>query len=205
MNGFSKIRSNNINMKIKMKQIFCVAMALTTISAIAANSGAPMATNAAPATATTNKTSDMMSQLFGDPVVVKGKGFDIKRSEVDDRVSKFKATMAASGREIPPDKMNLVQGQALEQLIQGKLLLGQATDADRAEGKKSADTQLQKIMDHLGKDKFEQQLKVIGMTEGEFRSKMADDFTTLTTLKRATGPANRIEVRVITESAADLR
>ena len=179
-------------MKMKLKQIFCAALALTTISAIAANSGAPMAatkTNAAPAMTSTNaKSDDVMAQLFGDPVIVKGKDFEIKRSQLDDIMTGLKASAAASGRQIPPDQMGLFQARFLQRMIDIQLLLKKATDADKAEGKKKTDEQVASLIKRAGsQEKFEKQLTAVGMTPGDLRAKMQDEFTGNVVLQRETG------------------
>ena len=73
-----------------------------------------------------------MTALFGDPVIAKGKGFEIKQSELDQVLAGIKAAAAARDQTIPPEQMNLFEGQMLNRLIQIQLLLQKATDADQA-------------------------------------------------------------------------
>jgi len=81
---------------------------------------APVATNASPEAA--------MKALFGDPVIVKGKGFDIKQSELDQVLTGAKANAAAQGQQLPPE----FSAAILNQLITIQSLLQKATPADRA-------------------------------------------------------------------------
>ena len=73
---------------MKLKLILSAALFAGVISASAAASAATK-TNAPAA-----KPVDGMTQLFGDPVIVKAKGFEIKRSELDEVVSGAKANAA---------------------------------------------------------------------------------------------------------------
>src|SRR5271155_5101955 len=126
-------------MKIEMKKIFCAAMVSAAISVSAATQSAPLSTNAPAVSSTTNTSTDAsIAALFGDPVIVKGKGFDIKRSELDWVLTGAKASAAAAGQNLPPD----FEITILNQLITIQVLLQTATDADRAAGRQEASMQL---------------------------------------------------------------
>jgi len=181
-------------MKMKMKQIFCAALATATaISAIAATENSPMqinntpaATNAAPMASTNS--GDLMTQLFGDSVIARGTGFEIKRSQLDEVVSGLKASAAARGQTIPPDQMSLVQGRFLNRLIDIQLLLQKATDADKAEGKTKTDEQIADLVKRAGsQENFDEQLKAVGMTQADLRNKMQQEVTAMITLQREVG------------------
>src|SRR2546423_13933261 len=79
--------------------------------------------------------SKSTSDLFGDSVVAKGKGFEIKRSALDDEVIRLKSMAAAHNQAVPPEHSNQLEKQVLEQLIQIQLLQAKATDADKVAGK----------------------------------------------------------------------
>jgi hypothetical protein len=66
----------------------------------------------------------------GEPVVARGKGFEIRHSEMDQVLATAKA--ASPGEPLPPDAPLHV----ISQLIEIKLVLLQATDSEKAEGKK---------------------------------------------------------------------
>jgi parvulin-like peptidyl-prolyl isomerase len=188
VNGFPELQSNK-NMKMKMKQIFSIALAMTaSISAIATTQNAAMSTNAAPAVSTNSKSSDVMTQLFGDPVVAKGKGFEIKQSQLDEVMSGLKASAAARGQAIPAEQLKLYQARFLDRLIQIQLLLQKATDADRANGKKKVDEQIAELVKHAGsQEKFDKQLMSVGMTPSELRTKMSEEITAMVILQRELG------------------
>jgi peptidyl-prolyl cis-trans isomerase C len=181
MNGFPKIESNT-NMKIKMKQIFCAVMATATISAMAATPSAPPAS-------TNSKPADVVAQLLGsDDVVAKGKGFEIKRSQLDEVMDGLKASAAARGQAIPPEQLSFYEGRFLDRLVQIQLLLQKSTDADKAEGQKKTQAQIDDLKQRAGsQEKFEQQLKLGHMTEADLTAKMSQEVTAMVTLQREVG------------------
>ena len=78
-------------MKNKMKLLFPAAL----VAALILLPSAPAATAPAPATTTTNaKPVNAMTALFGDPAIAKGKGFEIKQSEMDEVVTGIKSAAA---------------------------------------------------------------------------------------------------------------
>lgn len=170
-------------MKNKMKLVFPAALAAVLIalpSAMAAT---------APTTTTTNaKPVNAMTALFGDPVIVKGKGFEIKQSEMDSVVTGIKSAAAAHNENIPVEQMNGIKAQMLNRLIQIQILLQQSTDADKAEGKKRAEAQIAALLARAGsQEAFERQLKAVGMTSDELRSKITQEATATATLTRVLG------------------
>ncbi len=84
--------------------IFCAALAAALIGlprAHAATSGAAPTPAPADTTATNSKPADAMATLFGDPVIAKVGGFEIKQSQLDTVVDGFKARTAAMGQTVP--------------------------------------------------------------------------------------------------------
>jgi peptidyl-prolyl cis-trans isomerase C len=159
---------------MKLKLFLSAALAAGMISAQAATE------NAAPA-AGTNSSPDAMTTLFGDPVIAKGKGFEIKRSELDQVMSGAKANAAAQGQQLPPD----FEIQILNQLIYIQLLQQKATDADRAAGQKEADLEFTNILKHFGSEEaFQRQLTAVGMTVQELRAKAVQEGVAKAALRR---------------------
>jgi peptidyl-prolyl cis-trans isomerase C len=155
---------------MKLKLILTAALIAGVISAQAVNSGA---TNAAPAT-------DDMTKLFGDPVIVKAKGFEIKRSELDGVVSGIKARAAAENQNLPAD----FEVSMLNQLITIQLLLQKATAADKLAGQHEADVEFTNVLERFGSpEAMQRQLKIAGMTEADLRGKAAQEATAKEALK----------------------
>ena len=134
---------------MKLKLFFSAALILGLVSAQAATENV-----AAPASTGTNAPADPMTALFGDPVIAKGKGFEIKRSELDQVVTAAKANAAAAGQNLPPS----FEIQILNQLIYIQALQQLATDSDRITGRNEAQLQFTNIVKHLGsQEAFERQ------------------------------------------------
>ena len=177
-------------MKIKMKRVLSVALAAAWMVLPQANAAtANTLTNATPADTGTHANPDAtMTALFGDPVIAKGNGFEIKQSQLDQVMVGLKAAAAARGQAIPPEQMNLVEGQMLNQLIQIQLLLQKATDADRAQGKKLVDLQMATLLQRAGsQEALDLQFKALGMSGDELRGRLMQESTARTTLERELG------------------
>jgi parvulin-like peptidyl-prolyl isomerase len=171
-------------MKKHMKLIFAVGIAVAGFAmprAQAASANAA-ATNA-PASGT--PPVDAMTALFGDPVIAKGKGFEIKRSELDQVVTGIKSAAAARGQTVPPAQLTQIEGQLLGRLIQVQLLLQKATDADKSNGVQKADLQMKALLERAGSQEvLDRQLKAVGMTQADLRSKVIQESTAQAVLTR---------------------
>jgi peptidyl-prolyl cis-trans isomerase C len=112
---------------------------------------------ATPDQAKTNSTSaKALDALFADSVVAKGKGVEVKRSELDSELTSTKAMLAAQGRQGPPD----LEQQALKSLIVKQLLLNKAGPEDRAKGKEEFLNKLTmlKTNNNLSDEDFDQKI-----------------------------------------------
>lgn len=119
-----------------------------------------------------------------DPVIARGWGVEVRQSAMDRVLSSYKAN-SGSPQEPPPDGAEV---QVLNQLIDIQLVLGQATPADKVEGK----TQSALAMDEVRKsfasnDAFLARLKSTGITENELRSMITDETTARVALTHALG------------------
>jgi peptidyl-prolyl cis-trans isomerase C len=166
-------------MKKQIKLIFPAAFAaalfaLPRVNAASANA----ATNVPASTATNVNPQAAMTALFGDPVVARGKGFEIKRSELDQVMMGVKSTAAARGQTIPPGQLTVIESQLLGRLIQDQLLLQKATDADRSNGVQNAGLQMNMLLERFGSQEvLERQMKAVGLTVAELRSKIIQENT----------------------------
>jgi parvulin-like peptidyl-prolyl isomerase len=165
-------------MKTKTKIIFSAVLAAALIAVPRANAvtDSAGATNApAAATATNSKPADVMATLFGDPVIAKGNGFEIKQSQLDVVMDAFKAKTAQMGQTVPPEELTKT---ALNSLIVNQILLQMATDADKTVGKKEADQYIAQTIKHYGSQELvEQQLKAVGKTFDGWHTEMTQQTT----------------------------
>jgi peptidyl-prolyl cis-trans isomerase C len=136
-------------------------------------------------TAAASKPSMKASDLFGSKVIVKGKGMEVTRGQLDDEVIRVKGQAAARGQNIPPEQMALLERQILEQLIQVQLLKAQATEADKAAGKALAEKRFEDTKTKLGsEEQLNRQLKLMGATREEVLAKWTESAIAETVLKR---------------------
>src|SRR5437867_447627 len=116
-----------------IKSLVLITGALAALSASQAL-GQP-STNQAGTTNAAARPAVKASDLFGDALVAKGRGVEVKRGKLDDEVIRRKAALAGYGQTVPPERMNELERQVLDQLIAFQLLLAKATDADKTKGK----------------------------------------------------------------------
>ena len=174
-------------MKTKMKMIFTAALAVALMNSQANADTAPVKTNSA-AAGTNATTSATMASLFGDPVIAKGKGVEVKQSALDEVVLGIKSAAAAHNETIPPAQLLGIESQMLSRLIQIQLLLQKATPADKAAGLAKAEDQLTNLLARAGsQEAFDRQLKAVGMTPQELRTKITQEATATATMTRELG------------------
>jgi peptidyl-prolyl cis-trans isomerase C len=166
-------------MKKQIKLIFPAAFAVALFALPRVNAAsANTATNAPASTATNINSQAAMTALFGDPVIARGKGFEIKRSELDEVMTGIKSSAAARGQTIPPAQLAQFESQLLDRLIQDQLLLQKATDADRTNGVQKAGLQMNMLLERFGSPEvLERQMKAVGLTVAELRSKITQENT----------------------------
>jgi hypothetical protein len=182
-------------MKTKTKMIFSAALAAALISLPSAHAvtGGAAVTNApadtaAAATATNSKPADVMAALFGDPVIAKGNGFEIKQSQLDGVTDAIKSRAAAAGQTLPSDEITRT---ALNDLIVNQILLQMATDADKAEGKKDADQYVAQVIKQFGTQQaVEVQLKAAGKTFDDWRTERTQQSTATAVMIRELNAAH---------------
>jgi foldase protein PrsA len=126
-----------------------------------------------------------MTALFGDPVIAKGKGFEIKQSDLDEAMTGIKAAAAMRNQVIPPAQMKMIESQMLDRLIQVQLLLQKATAADRAAGKKTADSQMKTLLERAGsQEALNRQFTALGMSMGQLQARLQQEGTAQAVLVR---------------------
>ena len=87
----------------------------------------------------TSKSATNPGQLFSDDVLIKGKGVEVRRSELDEAFLQFKANLNARGQILPEERREQVEAQWLARLVITKLLTVRATEDDRKKARTAAD------------------------------------------------------------------
>jgi len=153
---------------------------------------------AAPAPDADSKASKPLSssELFGDSVVAKGKGFEIKRSQLDEEVFRLKGQVAARGRNLSPEESVALEKQVLDQLIQLALLKLKTTDADNAAAKEVATKRMDEAQTALGSDEaFKRRLRAEGLTREQLLAKWTEGGAAEAAAKR------ELEVKITDDAA----
>jgi foldase protein PrsA len=174
-------------MKIKTIVILSLGLGVLLMSfgsapAAAASSSA----NPPPSGKDTNMNlNTTMTALFGNPVVARGKGFEVKQSDLDEAMTGIKSAAAMRNQVIPPAQLKTLESQMLDRLIQVQLLLQKATDADKAAGKKTADTQMKTLLERAGsQEALNRQFTALGISMSQLRTRLEQEGTAQAALVR---------------------
>ena len=109
------------------------------------------------------------------PVIVKGKGFEIRRSQLDDAFVAFRANLAARGQNIQEGLREGTEAQLLNRMIITELLVKKATDADREKARTNSVKFLldsRKVADT--EEDFQRHLKSLGMSMVQFTNRIME-------------------------------
>src|SRR5438270_1056929 len=83
------------------------------------------------AIATASRTTIKAADLFDDPVVARGKGFEVKRSHIEDAFTAYIANLAARGETLAEAQRITREAQLLDRLIITRLLVIRANTVDK--------------------------------------------------------------------------
>lgn len=126
-----------------------------------------------------------LDALFGNEVIARGEGFEIKRSTLDKSVVTIRSSAAARGGNISPQAIGRLEREVLRRLINIALLTQLATDEDRAKGQAEAETRIEYLRDRAGSEEaMLRQLKASGLTLDELRSRLIEEATGEAVLRR---------------------
>jgi len=142
---------------------FCALLGAAVIGSTPAKAGDKPATNAAAGSNVVTAPTLKLDDLLPDVTVARGKGFEIKRSQLDQKIVSIRSSIDAQGNTITPEQMPTVEVQCLDRLILVQILNGKATDAEKAKGKEEADKRLE-LFQRRG-DVLQRQLKALGMSQ----------------------------------------
>jgi parvulin-like peptidyl-prolyl isomerase len=167
---------------MNVKPLFCAVIAASVAA------GAAMLAISTHAAAPDTTDTNSAGSLFPDPLVASGTGVEVKRSQLDDVVTKLKSEAAAQGETIPPERLLLFEAQQLEQMIDVQLLVEQADDADKAVGQQKADTEMAALLKKFGsQDMLNMQLTAAGTTAAQLRKEVSDGAMAMSALQRELG------------------
>lgn len=148
-----------------------VILRSTLLAASMAVSGlaapAPAAGGGAP------KTTSVLDTLFEDTVVARGKGFEIRQSELDQIFAAYRSERATTGQATPESARPQIEAGIVSELIVVRLCLQQAIEADREAAKKITDDFLAEQRKKAASEQsFQVQLRARGLTLEDLKKKV---------------------------------
>jgi parvulin-like peptidyl-prolyl isomerase len=132
------------------------------------------------ATTETKPKGSRAMELFGDSVIAKGKGVEVKRSQLDEEFIRVKAQAAANRQPLTSEQSTMLERQILDGLIQLRLLLTKATEADLAKGKEQFAASLEQARTNRNQtvEEFNQwlapQLRLLGVTREQWEKQNSE-------------------------------
>jgi parvulin-like peptidyl-prolyl isomerase len=137
------------------KQLSPTAAGLALALALAFGSSPGLPTAAA---------ADSFDATFPDPVVASGKGFEIKRSLLQDFLLNYKSDMAARKQPVPDGALPEVTSNILQHLILNKILVQKATDDEKTKVKVEVAKTIEQYRGSMSEAAFRAELKASGET-----------------------------------------
>jgi parvulin-like peptidyl-prolyl isomerase len=126
-----------------------------------------------------------LSDLFGDDVLARGKGVEVRRSHLEEAFIAYKANLAAKGQPISEDRRTGQEAQLLQRLVVTQILTNRVTDADR---KLAEDLEKEFVAESkkqsASEDAFYLQLKALGMTPEQFHRRVREQALAEAVIKR---------------------
>ncbi len=130
-------------------------------------------------------TAPAAAPLFDDPVVARGKGVEIKRSQVDEAFTAFKANLAARGTALPEEQRVIREAQLLDKLIITQLLVNRATTNDQSKAGEVADKFfIESRKAAASEESFARQIRALGMTLTQFTNRTMEQAISEAVLER---------------------
>jgi peptidyl-prolyl cis-trans isomerase C len=107
--------------------------------------------------------------LFGDRVLARGSGFEVKKSLLEERYVLHQASLAARGEVIKTEKRTEIEAELLDKLIVHQVLKLRATQEDLRAAKDSAAKTIAKAKSNAKSEaSYWRQLTAVGMTQEQF-------------------------------------
>ncbi|MGA2174344.1 MAG: peptidylprolyl isomerase [Verrucomicrobiota bacterium] len=119
---------------------------------------------------------DNTNGLFADAIVATGKGFEIKRSQLNEAYLNYSANIAARGGTVEESERATIRSNLLDHLIINQILLQKATDEDRSKTQVMVDQAIADARSNAPSPAaFEAQIKASGMTLEKMRKQALDE------------------------------
>jgi parvulin-like peptidyl-prolyl isomerase len=130
---------------------------------------------------------DKSADIFPDPVIATGKGFEIKSSQLNDAFLTYSAGIAANGGSIQEDQRAMVKSNLLQHMIITKILTQKATADEKAKTMKLVDDNIEQARKTAPSPQaFDAEIKASGMTLDQVRARACEEQLCKRVLQRET-------------------
>lgn len=138
--------------------------------------------------------ADALSALFGDPVLVKGKGVEVKQSQLDEEFITLRASLAGRQQELPEAARPKAEISLLEQLIISQILAQKATESDRTNAAAITKRFLENARKETGnsEEAFARSVRAMGMSVKQYEERFSRQSLTETVIERELKPTINI-------------
>jgi len=147
------------------------AFTVTVSAALALGGFARAADEATPAPRKAPKLSD----LFGDEVLARGKGVEVKQSLLDQAYITQRATTGTGGQNLPDDVRVRQEAQLLDRLIVTQLLTNRVTETDRTNAQVSVERFLTEFKKRLPEEVFWSQMRAMGLSKEQLDRRLTEE------------------------------
>jgi parvulin-like peptidyl-prolyl isomerase len=114
-------------------------------------------------------------ELFGDPVIARGAGLEIRQSQLDKAFLAYRSNLAARGQRLQEDQRLLREAMLLDRMIVTHLLTNRASKMDQTAAVAMAEKFYTDTKKEAGSDEnFVRQLKLTGLTPEQFNQRILE-------------------------------
>lgn len=117
-----------------------------------------------------------LSDLFGDIVLARGKGVEVKQSQLDEAFISYRANLAARGESVGNDEQRqFKEAQLLDRIIVTQLLVNRATPGDNIRAKELSAKFMAESRKNISSDEaFNRHLKSLGLSAEQFEKRVME-------------------------------
>jgi parvulin-like peptidyl-prolyl isomerase len=128
------------------------------------------------------------ADLFGNKVVARAKGLEIRESDLEKAFIAHKAASAALGQPVPGALDDRLMFQILDKMIATKLMLARASVSDREEGKQTAERMIADNKQKAGSDaSYRRRLLAVGSNPQEHEAEILEQAIVQAVIEREIG------------------
>lgn len=158
--------------------------------------------------ARTKSKTPTLAELFGDEVVARGKGIEVKRSHLEEAVVAHKASLILRGQTLPEGRRHQIEAQLLQQLIVMQILTNRVTTNDLKAAHELAEKRFKEARENsVSEEALHSQLKAAGMSPERYQRAVREESYAQAVIRReitSTIQVTEPQVREFYDNGTDL-